>query len=144
MTFFVDANVVLYSSIPSEWREPCLRVLRAIARGQADGRTSTAALEEVWHIESSARAAAVPPGVTVRAYAAFTPLLAITDEIFARALTLDANGIGTNDRLHVATCLEHGIEVILSADSDFDAIEGIRRVDPLDGESVGELLPAPS
>jgi predicted nucleic acid-binding protein len=139
VTFFVDANVVLYANIPSKWREPCLRVIRAIASGDADGRISTAALEEVWHVELRGRAGALP-GVTERAYAAFAPLLPVTDEIFARALALDATSVGTNDRLHAATCLENGIEVILSADAGLDAVEGLRRVDPLDREGVGELL----
>lgn len=139
MTFFVDANVVLYSGIPSEWRDPCVRILRAIARGEAEGRTSTAALEEVWHIESR-RSAGNLSGVTERAYAALAPLLAVTDEIFARALALDANAVGTNDRLHAATCIEHGIDAILSADAGFDAIEEVRRVDPLDEEGVADLL----
>ena len=47
MSFFVDANVLVYSAVASEYREPCLEVLEAIARGDADGRTSSAALEEV-------------------------------------------------------------------------------------------------
>lgn len=139
MTFFVDANVVLYASASSQWREPCLAVLRAIVRGEADGRTSTAALEEVWYLEWRARAGALP-GLTERAYVAFAPLLAVTDETFRRALAIDAPEVSTNDRLHAATCLEHGIEVILSADAGFDAVEGIRRVDPLDQRAVGELL----
>lgn len=139
MTFFVDANIIIYSGTPSEWRESCLQVIRAIARGHADGRASTAVLEEVWHLEWRARAGALP-GLTELAYAAFAPLLAVTDETFARALALDATSVGTNDRLHAATCLENGIEVILSADAGFDAVEGIRRVNPLDHEGLGELL----
>ncbi len=139
MTFFVDANVVLYAGASSKWREPCLAVLRAVARGDADGRTSTAALEEVWYLERRARARALP-GITGRAYAALAPLLAVTDDAFRRALALDAPGVGTNDRLHAATCLEHDIDVILSADAGFDAVEGIRRVDPLDEHGVAELL----
>ena len=139
MTFFVDANIIIYSGTPSEWRESCLQVIRAIARGHADGRTSTAVLEEVWYLEWRARAGALP-GLTELAYAAFAPLLAVTDETFARALALDATSVGTNDRLHAATCLENGIEVIVSADAGFDAVEGIRRVNPLDHEGLGELL----
>ena len=139
MTFFVDANIIIYSGTPSEWRESCLQVIRAIARGHADGRTSTAVLEEVWYLEWRARAGALP-GLTELAYAAFAPLLAVTDETFARALALDGPSIGTNDRLHAATCLENGIEVIVSADAGFDAVKGVRRVNPLDHEGLGELL----
>ena len=28
MTFFVDANVIVYSAIPSDYRRPCLELLR--------------------------------------------------------------------------------------------------------------------
>jgi hypothetical protein len=53
LTFFVDANVVAYSRLPSPYRAACLEIL---ARGEADERTSTAALEEVLHLELSGRA----------------------------------------------------------------------------------------
>lgn len=49
MTFFVDANVVVYAAVPSSnYHRPCRDILRAIATGDADGRTSAAVLEEVW------------------------------------------------------------------------------------------------
>jgi len=139
VTFFVDANVVLYSASASDYRKPCRAVLQAIIDGDATGRTSTAALEEVWHVEWTGRAENLT-GLTAAAHSILAPLLAMTDEIFARALALDATSGGTNDRLHVATCLENGIEVILSADAHFDAVPGIRRVDPLDEGGVAELL----
>ncbi|MFN8159950.1 MAG: type II toxin-antitoxin system VapC family toxin [Solirubrobacterales bacterium] len=142
MTFFVDANVLIYSAVESEYRDPCLEVLDAIAAGEADGRTSTAVLEEVWHIERSGRAGAIE-GLTERTYALFTPLLPVTDEAVGHALTVTAPRLGTNDRLHVGTCLAHGIEVLLSADQGFDEVRGIRRVDPLDARGRRRLLTSP-
>jgi predicted nucleic acid-binding protein len=139
VTFFVDANVFIYSAAPSEYRDPCLEVLAAIARGEADGRTSTAALEEVWHAELSGRVGELD-GLTERAYTAMTPLLAIGDETFRLALSVDAPNLGANDRLHVATCTANGIDVMLSADRGFDAHRGLRRVDPLDRRARRRLL----
>lgn len=141
MTFFVDANVIVYSWVPSEYREPCLEVLEAIARGTADGRTSTAALEEVWHVELSGRAGDLR-GLTDRAHTVFTPLLSVTDEAFRLALSLDAPELGANDRLHVGTCRTNGIDVIVSADAGFRGVRGIRCVDPLDARARRRLLRA--
>jgi predicted nucleic acid-binding protein len=141
VTFFVDANVVVYSAVPSEYRDGCLQVLEAIARGEVGGRTSTAALEEVWYIERSGRAGKLD-GLTEHAYTLFTPLLLVTDESFrlALALAVEAPQLGTNDRLHVGTCLAHEVGVIVSADAGFDGVRGIRRVDPLDARSRRRLL----
>lgn len=139
MTFFIDANVIIYTATPSEYRDACVEILEAVARGDVDGRTSTAVLEEVWHVELR-RSVGVIDGTTQHAYAALAPLLPVTDEVFRRALALDVRDIGTNDRIHAATALAHGIDVIVSADRSFDGIPGIRRVDPLDERSRIRVL----
>ncbi len=137
--FFVDANIPIYTRLPSEYREACLEILAAIATGEANGCTSTAALEEVWHFERSERTPDVV-GMVADAYALFKPLLSITDDIFRGALALSNTRIGANDRVHVATCLANGIDTMLSADRAFDTVEQLQRVDPLDEPAVAELL----
>lgn len=139
MTFFVDANVLIYSAVDSEYRTPCLEILEAIARGDAQGRTSTAVLEEVWYIELSGRAGALD-GLTEGIYTLFTPLLSVTDQAARLALSLEAPTLGANDRLHVGTCMAHGIDVVLTADRGFDGVRGIRRMDPLDTRARRRLL----
>ena len=139
MTFFVDTNVIIYAVTPSRYTEPCAEILEAIARLQVEGRTSTAVLEEVWHLELRGRAGA-DTGTTARAHALFAPLLPVTDDVFRRALALSADGIGANDRIHVATALANGCDVIVSADTSFDGIRGITRVDPLDDRARRRLL----
>lgn len=139
MTFLIDANVLIYSAVESEYRDPCLEVLDAIARGDAEGRTSTAVFEEVWHVELSGRAGALD-GLSEQVYTLFTPLLAVTDEAVRLALSLVAPQLGANDRLHVGTCMVHGIDVVLTADEGFDGLRGVRRVDPLDARARRRLL----
>lgn len=139
MTFFVDANVLIYSAVDSEFREPCLEILEAIARRDAEGRTSTAVIEEVWHVELSGKAGALD-GLAERVYTLFTPLLAVTDETVRLALSLEAPRLGTNDRLHVGTCVAHEIDVVVTADRGFDGVRGLRRVDPLDTRARRRLL----
>lgn len=139
MKFFVDANVLIYSAVPSDYREPCLEILEGIVRGDAEGCTSTAALEEVWFMELSGRVGGLD-GLTERALTVLTPLLSVTDEAFRLALSLEAPQLGPNDRLHVGTCIAHGIETVVSADLGFDGVRGVRRVDPLDGPTRRSLL----
>ncbi len=139
MTFFVDANVVIYAWVPGQYHGACGEILTAIAAGDADGRTSTSALEEVWHLESTGRAGDIT-GLTERAYRALAPLLPVTDDAFAAALGLEAPRLDPLDRLHVGTCLVNDIGVIVSADRGFDGVKGIRRVDPLDPRARRKLL----
>jgi predicted nucleic acid-binding protein len=138
VTFFVDANVIVYAAVDGEYHDACVELLAAVVDG-AEGRTSAAVLEEVWHIERSGRLGRLD-GLAERAHQIFSPLLPVTDEAFARALLLDAPRLGTNDRLHAGTCSVHGIATIATADRGFDAAPGLRRVDPLDAGARRRLL----
>jgi predicted nucleic acid-binding protein len=141
LTFLIDANVIVYAAVPSKYRDVCLEILEAVAEGRADGRVSTAIIEEVWHIELSGRAGAIE-GLARQTYLAFSPLLPVNDQIIARALDLEARRLGANDRIHVATALAHDIDTIVTADADFDHVAAIRRVDPLSDPERSRLLRA--
>jgi len=41
--------------------------------------------------------------------------------------------------MHAATARTLGIRIVLSADSDFDAIGGLERIDPLDRAALAAL-----
>ncbi|MDQ3781677.1 MAG: type II toxin-antitoxin system VapC family toxin [Actinomycetota bacterium] len=140
MDFFVDANVVVYSATAGPYRDSCRELVTAVAEGQADGLTSTSVLEEVWHVELSGKAGAIS-GLAASAYTIFTPLLPVTDETVSLALHLDSGAaLGANDRIHLATCRQHSIDTIVTADADFDGVPGIHRIDPLDRRSMRRLL----
>jgi predicted nucleic acid-binding protein len=140
VTFLLDANVLIYSAERrSDRGEQCARILEAVIRDGAPGRTSPAVLEEVWDVERR-RGLLGLEGLTERLYRGLGPLLAITDSVFALALTIDAPGAGTNDRIHIATCLANDIALIASADRGLDGVEGVERIDPCDRRAVGRML----
>jgi predicted nucleic acid-binding protein len=139
MTFFVDANVIVYSAVDGPGREGCLRVLEAIAAGEAEGRTSPAVLEEVWHVVLR-RYPQQLAGLLESALEIFSPLLPVTEVALVGALAMGDSSLDPNDRLHAGTCATHGIGVVLSADRAFDGVAGIERVDPLDPAAVERLL----
>lgn len=69
-----------------------------------------------------------------------TPLPAVDDSTAALALDLDdIPALGANDRIHLATCRLHGIGLIVSADVEFDDLEGLRRVDPQAEDALARL-----
>jgi predicted nucleic acid-binding protein len=137
--FFVDANAILYSALEGPGREPCLRVLKAIAAGEAQGRTSPAVLEEVWHV-AQRRFPTVLDGLVESALTIFSPLLPLTEGALRFALELPDSALDPNDRLHLGTCRSEGIEAVLTADRAFDAAPGVERIDPLDEGAVERLL----
>ncbi|MDO8213774.1 type II toxin-antitoxin system VapC family toxin [Conexibacter sp. CPCC 206217] len=140
MIFLVDANVIIYSAVDCEQQAACLGILEAIVDG-ADGRTSPAVLEEVWHIERRGRLGRLD-GLTEQAHRIFSPLVPVTDEAFVLARGIDVPQLGTADRVHVGTCLAHGIETIVTADRGFGATRAIQRVDPGNARAVKKLLAA--
>jgi predicted nucleic acid-binding protein len=111
----------------------------ALGREQANGRTSSAVLEEVWHLELSGRVRGLD-GLAARTHALMRPVLLITDDVIDRAFAIHAPRLGANDRFHAATCLVNGIATIVTADTDFDGLEGLGRVDPLDAVGIERLL----
>ena len=139
MTFFVDTNVIIYAAVPGSAGGACSAVLAAISRGNAEGRTSAAVLEEVWHLELSGKAGEIA-GLTEATYELFSPLLSITDDIVAKALASPSYGLGANDRIHVATCTDAGIATMLTADRGFERVTTLTRVDPLDDRELERLI----
>jgi predicted nucleic acid-binding protein len=55
-------------------------------------------------------------------------------------LTVPKRDLGPADRLHVGTCRSSGVDTIVTADSAFEGLPGLRRVDPLDPTAIRKLL----
>lgn len=140
MKFFVDANVIVYAVTGGDAGDRCEQILAAVAQGEAQGLTSIAVIEEVWHLELSGRVRGLA-GQARRSRDILSPLLAVTDDDLLSAFELEApDELGANDRLHAAVCFNHGLELMVSADRAFDSIAGLRRFDPLGDEPLESLL----
>jgi predicted nucleic acid-binding protein len=138
VTFFVDANPILYAAVEGPARDNCLRILNAIASGQASGQTSPVVLQEVWHV--AVRQYGGLDGLVGDVLEVFSPLLPVTEEALVHALAMPDSRLGPNDRLHVGTCATHEIDTVITADRAFEGVEGIRIVDPFDDAAVDGLL----
>lgn len=128
---FVDSNIPMYlvgASHPNK-----IHAQRALEQLVADGRrlvTDAEALQEILHRYAAiGRKDAIQP--------AFEALKGVVDEILpieggdvdrAREILLGSDRISARDALHVAVMQRHGASTILSFDTGFEGISGIRRI----------------
>lgn len=133
MTVFIDSAVLMYAAgAQHPLREPCRDVLRRARSGALSAVTSAEVVQEILHrFTGSAR-----HGDGVRLARAtlgmFRPVLSVDHAVLRRTCDLagDHPGARARDLVHVATCLIHEIEAIVSPDIDFDAIGEMRRIAP--------------
>jgi predicted nucleic acid-binding protein len=135
---FIDANIFLYAiGGPGPHREPCRAVLSAVGRGEIDGVTNSEVLQEILHVR--ARRLGLNDAVAaVRAAAGLVAeVLPVTrDDVLDACRFLGAySTLHARDALHVAVMKNAGVALMISVDRDFDAVKGLKRLEPLDALS---------
>lgn len=133
MRLLVDSTVLAYASGGEHpQREACRAILRAGATGDVRLHASVEAIQEfTFHrMRRGDRAVAVDQA---HAFMAGLTLHAFDTKILARSIELIGEStVRGRDAVHAATALELGLTEIVSADTDFDGIPGLTRVDPAD------------
>jgi len=130
----IDANIFMYAAgRESSQREPCQRFLDRIVEGVGPAAcTDAEVLQEILHRYRSLRV----PEVGFQIFDAVThlgiPILAVTDRAMAEARRLLAEHphLSTRDGVHLGVMWEHGLEEVLSYDSDFSQVPWVKRVQP--------------
>jgi predicted nucleic acid-binding protein len=128
---FVDSNVPMYLvGAPHPHKADSQRLLERCVAAQERLVTDAEVLQEILHRYAAiARRDAIAP--------AFEALLSVVDEVFpieladverARDVLLAAPQLSARDALHAAVMERHGVEAILTFDTGFDALPGIRRL----------------
>ncbi|WP_161606369.1 type II toxin-antitoxin system VapC family toxin [Microlunatus speluncae] len=135
----IEGRALIDSAVPtyalgddSSWKQRCLSVLRWAATGRFMAFASVEMIQELVHHRlrrTGDRSAAAADG---RDVASLCTVLAFDVPILDAALHLIEHvpTIRGRDAVHAATALVHGIDVIVSPDSAFDGILGLRRIDP--------------
>ena len=130
---FLDSNVFLYAvGAEHRLREPCRAVLRRVAGGDLEAVTSVEVVKEVVHVLTRRGRAKDAHHVGRNILSAFDSVLPVTKSTMAEAIDiLDGGGeLPVRDAVHAATMRHAGVTEIITADRDFDRVEGVRRVDP--------------
>ena len=132
---FIDANVPIYAAGRDHpYKEPCARILRLVADDPQYFVTDSEVLQEVMHRYLASGRWTLGRQV-VRAFAEamggrIEPVRG-DDVILATELADHHPGVSARDLVHAALMQRLGISRIASADTDFDRLEGINRLDPI-------------
>jgi predicted nucleic acid-binding protein len=130
---FVDSYVPMYAvGVEHALKQPCVELLRAVARGEISAVTSVEVLQELLH-RYSAQGRREHAVEVVQSFMEIVPdVLPVTREDITAVLALHAAHptLQTRDLIHLATMRQNDIHIIITADLHFDGIPGLRRVDP--------------
>jgi hypothetical protein len=133
MRTFLDTNVFFYAAgAQHPMRDSCAAVLRKVAEGKLEATVNSEVLQEILYVMS--RRGRREDGINLAGHVAalFPDLLSVTrDDILEACILLSRYPkLPVRDAVHAATMTRNDIRRIISVDSDFDAIAGIRRIDP--------------
>jgi len=133
MTVFLDSNVFVYAAgAEHPLKAACMDLLRRVARSEVQATTSAEVVQELHSVYR--RRGRLMEGVALGREVAglFPSMLPVTRADVVRSGDLLARRpqLSARDALHAATALNNGIVHIVSADVDFDHIDGIVRIDP--------------
>jgi predicted nucleic acid-binding protein len=139
----LDTNVILYAiGGPHPYAEPCRRIVSLAGEGRLELEAPVDLVQEILHHRTrrlgdrrQAAAEALAAGTLCRLHA-----VEPQDAIAATELFADSPRLSARDAVFAAVAVRHGLDTILSADSDFDSLPGLRRLDPAAPSAVTELL----
>ena len=129
----IDANIFMYAAgalHPN--KQPSVRLLARIARGEVDAAVDAETLQEILHRYRAINRWKDGRLVYDLARQLFPSVIPVTADVLdhaRRLLDTDAN-LMARDALHAAVLITEKLEAICSYDGDFDRIADIRRVEP--------------
>lgn len=133
MTVFIDTAVFMYAAGSEHpLRDGCRDVLRTARAGTLAAVTSAEVVQEILHRFTGTSRHDDGVRLAQSVLSLFGPVLAIDHDIAARTTALARRHADARarDLVHVATCLAHDLEAIVSPDANFDRIGDVRRIEP--------------
>ena len=141
---FIDVNIPIYAAgREHRYKEPCARVLMIVERHPLKFVTSVEVLQELVHYYLSSRRWEIGREV-LRSFSEIMhdriePIY--EEDILLAARLADRHPqVSTRDLVHAAVMQRLGADRVISADTDFDRLPGITRLDPSDVGEWGNAL----
>jgi len=135
MTAFLDAAIFMYAGGGHHpLRGPCQAILQRAKDRTLDATTSAEVVQEILHRYIAVRRPSDGLRIAREALIQFRPVVALTDSVIRRVPDLVERypQLSARDLVHVATCLDQGIDTIISPDRALDAVSEIKRLDPFE------------
>lgn len=140
---FIDVNVFMYAAgKPHPYKDPCVQILADVENGLLSAVVNTEIFQELlyryYHIKLAEK------GVELCRQILQLPvkILPINEEDIRLAIDLfeshQNKDLKPRDGIHAVTMKSNDIHKIISADKDFDSIDFIQRIDPLNYKHLYE------
>lgn len=132
---FLDVNVPMYAAGKAHpYKESCVWVLTEIANGRLEAVISTEIIQEILYRYGALNQWKVGVQMAQNLMDLVPTVLPVTVKDMKTAVSLFAayapQGMKARDVVHTAVMYTHQLTHIISADSHFDQIDGITRLDP--------------
>ncbi len=123
-------------------RDPCRAVLDAVADGRLAAVTSAEVVQEIVHRYLAIKRPEIAVAMARSTLELFDAVLPITREVITRVPDLVDRypALEARDLVHVATCVEHGVETIITPDRAFAGVSELQSVDPGNSAAVGRHM----
>lgn len=138
----LDTTVLVYATgAEHPLREPCRRLVDAVASGRVDATTTVEAVQEFVHVRARRRGRAEAAELGAAYADLLAPLLVVTAAELAAGLQhyRDTDRLGAFDAVLAAAAVGMQADALVSADGAFAGVPGLRHVVP-DETGVESLL----
>ena len=129
----LDTTILAYAAGGEHaLREPCARLIAAVARGAVIATTTVEVIQEFAHLHGRRRPRAVAARLARRYAEGLTPLLVVDRGILEAGLDLYERHeeLGAFDAVLAAVALTHRADALVSADTAFETVEALPFVAP--------------
>lgn len=140
--FLFDTTVFVHAlGGDHPYRDPCRAILEQMQEGRLSGELSIELIHEFAYVRSRRGVSRQSAAESARDVARMAPVHKVASNDIERALDLwcKYERLDMRDAIFAAQAMNRGIQSIVSTDKDFDAIEGLTRVDPMDQSAVATL-----
>lgn len=140
----LDTTVLVYAKgADHPFRDPCRRLIEAIAQGELEATATVEVLQEFVHVRAQRRARSDAVALGSDYADLLAPLLTVEHEHLRRGLSLFERHerLGAFDAVLAATALDTGVSALVSTDSAFAHVSDLPHVVP-DVAGVEQLLKA--
>lgn len=133
-SYFIDTSIIMYAvGKEHSYKTPCTRIINAIAKEELQAIIDTEVIQEILyrysHIKQKEKGIKIAKDILLLV----PEVLSIKKNDIKLAIEIFDKYpyIKSRDALHTAVMVNNGIKTILSTDKDFDNIDEIKRIDPL-------------
>jgi uncharacterized protein len=134
---FLDTNIFLYAAGGEHpLKTPCADLIARVGNGDIDAVTSSEVVQEILYVLSRRKLLTEGVQLATEVMDMFPDLLPVTGADIQHACHIlqDHPNLPVRDAVHCSVMSAHGITRVVTADSHFDQIPGIQRIDPATGD----------